>query len=307
MSKEQLVVTVPTVELRDALQGELPDDVRVEVWPMEGPSGQDHIDLAVLPYMAPPELLSTLQGEKITTIQSQALGYDNAEKHLPEGITLSNAMGVHEGATAELTVALVLAAQRDLDLYFAQQREGGWEQQFSPGLQGKTVLLVGTGGVGQAIHDRLEPFEVEVVRSASRARTDERGTVHGPEDLPRLVGEADVVILGTPLTEQTRHMFDAEMIANMKAGALLVNIGRGPLVDTDALVQAVSEGRIRAALDVMDPEPLPADHPLRSLPGVLFTPHVGGRSASMQQRVVALLQEQVGLMRQGKEAAHRVL
>ncbi|MGO4957973.1 NAD(P)-dependent oxidoreductase [Luteococcus sp. Sow4_B9] len=307
MSDTSLVVTLPTDELREAVRAVVPDDVRLEVWPMEGPSGLGRIDLAVLPYMGPASLLAVLENEEVAAVQSQALGYDNADRYLPTGVSLSNAVGVHEGSTAEITLALVLAAQRDLHLYLAEQQSGSWVQRFSPGLQGLTALVVGVGGVGSAIRERLVPFEVEVVRSASRAREDEHGPIHGPEDLPELVGRADIVILATPLTEQTHHLFDAQMIARMKQDALLVNIGRGPLVDTDALVAAVRDGRIRTALDVMDPEPLPADHPLWNLPGVLITPHVGGRSNSMQSRVVELVRAQVERLRAGEPLEHRVL
>lgn len=302
-----VLVTLPTQELLERLRPELPEDVRLEVWPMDGPSGLGHIDLAVMPYMAKPQLLDVLDGEDVAAVQAQSLGYDDFEKHLPEGVVLANAVGVHEDATAELTLALVLAAERGLDTYLREQREGEWRQRFHPGLIGRTVLLVGVGGVGRAIHRRLDAFGAVVLRSASRERSDELGTVHGPDALPELLAQADVVILGMPLTEQTRGMFDAGLMARMKQGALLVNIGRGPLVDTDALVEAARSGHIRAALDVMDPEPLPADHPLRQVDGVLITPHVGGRSSSMDDRIVELVTGQVQRLVKGEEIDHRVL
>lgn len=301
------VITLPTPELLARLESSLGPDAELHLWPMDGPSGLAQIDLAVLPYMSAPSLLDVLRGENVAAVQSQSLGYDNADQHLPESVSYSNAAGVHEGATAELTLALILAAQRDLQLYLAEQPSGSWTQRFSPGLLGLTALVVGVGGVGTAIATRLEAFECTVVRSASRARTDERGDVFGPESLPELVASADIVVLAAPLTEQSRHLFDAELIGQMKAGALLVNIGRGPLVDTDALTAATAEGRIRAALDVLDPEPLPSDHPLWTTPGVLITPHVGGRSTSMEDRVVQLIVGQVTALREGRELAHRVL
>ncbi|MEL4356911.1 MULTISPECIES: NAD(P)-dependent oxidoreductase [unclassified Luteococcus] len=301
------VVTLPTPELLERLEPLLGTEAELHVWPMDGPSGLGHIDLAVQPYMSPATVLDVLQGEDVAAVQAQSLGFDNVNRHLPEGVSYSNAVGVHEGATAELTLALVLAAQRDLHIHLADQPSGQWNQRFAPGLLGLTVLVVGVGGVGTAIVKRLEPFECTVVRSASRARTDDMGEVHGPEDLPRLVSEADIVILGAPLTEQTRGMFDEQLIGQMKQGALLVNIGRGPLVDTDAMTAAAQTGRIRVALDVVDPEPLPSDHPLWRTPGVLITPHVGGRSTSMEDRVVDLLVGQVNRLRAGEPLAHRVL
>lgn len=302
-----MILTVPTPELLDALQGALRDGVRLELWDMSGPSGLEHIDLAVLPYMAPAGILDVLQGEDVSAVQSQALGFDKVDEHLPQGVVFCNAVGVHEDSTAEHTLALVLAAQRDLPLHLERQAQGSWLQPLSPGLLGRTVLVMGVGGVGSAIACRLEPFGVELVRSASRARSDEHGTVHGPEDVPELVAGADVVIVALPLTEQTHHTFDADLLARMRPGALLVNIGRGPLVDTDALLVACGEGRIRAALDVVDPEPLPPEHPLWTTPGVLLTPHVAGRTTSMTGRVVDLVAGQVARLQRGEPLDHRVL
>lgn len=307
MSQSIPVITLPTQELLDRMHEVLGERAELHLWPMEGPSGLDHIDLAVQPYMSAPSVLDVLADEDVSAVQAQSLGFDNVDKHLPQGVTYSNAVGVHEGATAEIALGLVLAAQRDLHIHFADQTKGEWNQRFTPGLMGLTVLCVGVGGVGTAIAHRLLPFEVTLLRSASRARTDDLGQVYGPESLPELVGQADVVIVGAPLTDQTRHMFDDEMIGRMKPGSLLVNIGRGPLVDTDALTHATQEGRIRAALDVVDPEPLPSDHPLWTTPGVLITPHVGGRSTSMLDRVVRLLEAQVRHLAAGEPLEHRVL
>lgn len=307
MTQSKPVITLPTQELLDRMQQTLGTAAELHLWPMDGPSGLAHIDLAVQPYMSAPNVLDVLAGEDVAAVQAQSLGYDNVDKHLPEGITYCNAVGVHEGATAEIALGLVLAAQRDLHIHFADQPQGEWNQRFSPGLMGLTVLCVGVGGVGTAIAQRLLPFEVTLLRSASRARFDELGEVHGPESLPELVEQADVVILGAPLTDQTRHMFDEQMISRMKQGALLVNIGRGALVDTHALVRATQEGRIRAALDVMDPEPLPSDHPLWTTEGVLITPHVGGRSSSMLDRVVTLLEGQARRLAAREPLDHRVL
>ncbi|GAA1392928.1 NAD(P)-dependent oxidoreductase [Luteococcus peritonei] len=302
-----MIITVPTTELLERLAGRLPEGVEARLWAMDGPSGIERIDLAVLPYMAPATILDVLDGEDVGHVQSQALGFDKVDQHLPQGVGFSNAVGVHEDSTAEHTLALVLAAQRDLPLFVERQPQGSWEQPFSPGLLGRTVLVVGVGGVGGAIAHRLVPFGVELLRSASRGRSDELGQVHGPEALDELVSQGDVVIAALPLTEQTRHTFDAARIARMKPGALLVNIGRGPLVDTDALVQACAEGRIRAALDVVDPEPLPADHPLWTTTGVLLTPHVAGRTTTMLDRVVQLLEGQLARLVAGEEPHHRVL
>lgn len=302
-----IVITLPTQDLLDALADRVPDSVQLALWDWQQPSGQEHIDLAVMPYMAPASILAAVAGENITTVQAQSLGHDNFTSFLPDGVHVSNAVGVHEDSTAELALALVLAAQRDLPVHVRAQREGGWNQLASPGLVGRTVLVVGVGGVGEAIRARLEPFGCTILRSASRARSDEHGPIGGPGDLPELVAQADVVVLVTPLTDATRGLFDQQMINQMRPGALLVNVGRGALVDTGALVASVREGRIRAVLDVVDPEPLPDDHPLRTLDGCLLLPHVGGRTTTMDERVVDLVASQAQLLADGREPAHRVI
>ncbi len=301
-------ITLPNQNLLDRLRERLDDDVDLQLWPLDGPPPtSEGIDLAVLPYMAAPELLEVLHGVDVAAIQSQSLGYDGMTEVLPENVVLCNAHGVHEDATAELTLALVLASERNLTGYIAHQAEGCWDQHYTPGLIGRTVLVVGAGGVGAAIADRLRVFGVRLLRSASRARADEHGAITGPEELTSQVAQADVVILVTPLTASTRGLFGEEMIARMKSGALLVNVGRGPLIDTDALTEACRQGRIRAALDVMDPEPLPPDHPLWTTPGVLITPHVGGWSTSMGDRVVDLVVRQTEHLRAGEDLENRVL
>ena len=285
-------VTVPTADLRDLLTDDLPEGITLDLWPMTDPP-EGRVDLAVMPYLVGAELLRVLDGADVGWIQSQSLGFDNIENFLPPGVGFSNAVGVHEAATAEIALGLILAAQRNLAEHVLDQQRAVWRPRFGPGLQSLTALVIGVGGVGELIADHLARFGMEVVRSASRARTDERGRIHGPEEVPGLLGTADVVVLATPLNPTTKGFFDAALIGRMKPGALLVNIGRGALVDTDALVAACRAGRVRAALDVVDPEPLPADHPLWSAPGVLITPHVGGRSTTMINRVAALVARQI--------------
>ncbi|GAA1913658.1 2-hydroxyacid dehydrogenase [Streptomyces sodiiphilus] len=226
---------------------------------------------------------------------------------LPAGAVLCNAGDLHSTSTAELALALTLAALRDIPGAVRAQDEGRWDPAVCPSLADRRVLIVGYGGIGRAVEARLRPFEPAAVeRSAGRARRTGDTVVHGPESLPGLLPRAEVVILCTPLTEATRGMVDAEFLARMRDGALLVNVARGAVVDTEALLAEVTSGRLRAALDVTDPEPLPAGHPLWRAPGVLITPHVGGASSAFRPRAERLLRGQLGRFAAGEPLRHVV-
>ncbi|MEU6886958.1 2-hydroxyacid dehydrogenase [Streptomyces viridosporus] len=233
----------------------------------------------------------------VRVVQTLSAGTDHVEpglKHLPAGVRLCNARGVHEASTAELALALILASLRGIPDFVRAQDKGEWRGGFRPALADKNVLIVGYGSIGAAIEDRLVPFEVaRVARVARSARTTERGPVHPLTDLPSLLPRADVVVLSTPLTGSTRHLVDADFLARMKDGALLVNVARGAVVDTEALLTEVESGRVTAALDVTDPEPLPAGHPLWRAPGVLISPHVGGPTSAFLPRAKRLLVDQL--------------
>ncbi|MEV4433799.1 2-hydroxyacid dehydrogenase [Streptomyces sp. NPDC049585] len=234
---------------------------------------------------------------RLRVMQALTAGVDDllpALSVLPAGARLCSARGLHDASTAELALTLVLAALRDVPGFVRNQDAGRWRQEFRPALADKSVLIVGYGAIGAAVEDRLAPFEcARVVRVARSARTVARGPVHAVADLPALLPDADVVILVTPLTEETRGLVDAGFLARMKDGALLVNVSRGPVVDTAALLAELQRGRLCAALDVTDPEPLPPGHPLWTAPGVLITPHVGGPSSAFLPRAKALLRDQL--------------
>nr|WP_201258797.1 2-hydroxyacid dehydrogenase [Streptomyces thermolilacinus] len=267
----------------------------------------------VVPYMKGMEIavrpLAAMTSLKV--VQTLSAGVDHVTPGLPDvrpGVALCNARGVHEASTAELTLALVLASLRDIPGFVRGQDREEWRAGFYPALADKSVLIVGYGSIGAAIEDRLAPFEcARVVRVARSARTTERGPVHAFTDLRDLLPEADVVILSTPLTEDTRHLADAGFLARMKDGALLVNVARGPVVDTKALLAETESGRITAALDVTDPEPLPAGHPLWHAPGVLISPHVGGSTSAFMPRAKRLIAEQLTRFAAGEPLRNVVL
>ncbi|WP_165989803.1 2-hydroxyacid dehydrogenase [Streptomyces sp. YIM 98790] len=265
-----------------------------------------------VPYMKPAEtVLRPLRDmPRLRVAQTLTAGYDHMLPGLtamPAGALLCNAGDLHNTSTAELAVALVLAAQRGIPEAARDQTDGRWQPAVRPSLADRTVLIVGYGGIGAAVEDRLAPFAVRrVLRVAAGARQSPRGPVHAPADLPRLLPQSEVVILCTPLTDATRGLAGAGFLALMPDGALLVNVSRGAVVDTKALLAEVETGRLRAALDVTDPEPLPAGHPLWRAPGVLITPHVGGASSAFLPRAAKLLRGQLTRFAVGEPLRHVV-
>ncbi|WP_345573778.1 2-hydroxyacid dehydrogenase [Streptomyces prasinosporus] len=284
----------------DEIEG-LPEGPDYRFWDGGEDFPADPADCAfyVVPYMKPGAVgvrpLPLMRSVRV--VQTLSAGTDHVEPglaHLPPGVRLCNARGVHETSTAELTLALILASLRGIPDFVRAQDKGEWRGGFRPALADRNVLIVGYGSIGAAIEDRLVPFELaRVARVARSARTTERGPVHPLTELPALLPEADVVVLSTPLTEATRHLVDAGFLARMKDGALLVNVARGAVVDTEALLTELESGRITAALDVTDPEPLPAGHPLWRAPGVLVSPHVGGPTSAFLPRAERLLVDQL--------------
>ncbi|MGW4565082.1 2-hydroxyacid dehydrogenase [Streptomyces sp. NPDC004561] len=283
----------------------LPEGPRYLFWDggedgeQEFPGDPARCAVYVVPYMKPyPVRVRPLERlTNVRVIQTLTAGVDDMTARLSSivpGVQLCNARGVHEASTAELALALTLAALRGIPGFVRAQQEERWESAFHPALADKNVLIVGYGAIGAAIEDRLTPFEVaRVARIARSRRTTARGLVHPIADVLSLLPDADVVILSIPLSEGTRGLVDAEFLARMKDGALLVNVARGPVVDTKALVAELDRGRITAALDVTDPEPLPPGHPLWQAPGVLISPHVGGPSSAFLPRAKRLLVDQL--------------
>lgn len=303
---KQLKIAVPDEGMRQRLGGVEPS-VEVFVWrPDSDPDPNCEVDLAVLPYMVGPEYLTNLNGRRVQVVQSQMLGYDRVGEFLPAGMTYCNAVGVHESSTGELALGLILACQRGIAVFRDHQRDRRWKRHRTPGLAGSRVLVVGAGGVGQQVAARLAGFDVELSMVARTVRTSPYGQVRSMADIWDELGRADVVVLAVPLTEETRGLADEKFLGAMRDNALLVNVSRGPVVDTDALVREVTTGRIRAALDVVDPEPLPSEHPLWRCGGVLITPHVGGETGSMTGAADRLVLDQIHRLAQGKPPAHIV-
>ena len=275
------------------------------VWDMRGaPQRGDEIRLVVPPYMGAGARIPALSHTpQVEVVQLLSAGYDDVLRQLPDGVRLANAAGVHDASTAELAVALILASLRDLPEFVAAQRQRRWlPLEIHGALADKRVLILGYGSIGRALAARLTPFEVRLTAVASKARAGDElvSSVHGVDELPHLLPEHDVVVVIVPLMPETQRMVDAGFLAAMPDGALLVNVARGGIVDTDALVAATTSGHLRAALDVTDPEPLPPEHPLWTSPGVLISPHVGGASTAFWPRAVRLLREQLSAYAAGR-------
>ncbi|WP_170124661.1 2-hydroxyacid dehydrogenase [Nocardioides silvaticus] len=286
-----------------ALLGDAPAGLRYEVVDptVEVPDSVGEVAFYVPPYQVGPRLAEVIgQMTSVRVVQTLTAGVDNIRDRIPEGVTLCNGRGIHDASTAELALTLTLASLRGIPAFVRAQGRHEWTPGWRPALADKRVLVVGYGAVGRAVHARLTPFEADVVPVARTARDG----VHGIDELPALLPEADVVILIVPLTTETRGLVDSSFLSRMKDGALLVNVARGPVVVTDDLVAALATDRISAAVDVVDPEPLPADHPLWQAPNLLISPHVGGASSAMWPRAHRLVRDQLRRFAAGEPLAN---
>ncbi|MEU7797783.1 2-hydroxyacid dehydrogenase [Micromonospora arborensis] len=293
------------------LMGELPSDVTVEVFEHADrlPSEVADVRVWVPPFLGGTDATALLRElPDLSVVQLLSAGADAWAGRTPPSVTLCDARGVHDPSTAEWVVTAILAQLRAFPAFVRAQAEGRWANEGNTPtdeLTGKRVLIIGAGSIGTAVRNRLAPFEVSFTLVARTARP-EQG-VHAVEELPRLLPEADVVVVLVPLTDQTRGLIDKEFLAAMPDGALLVNAARGPVAHTEALVAELGTGRISAALDVTDPEPLPADSPLWAMPNVLLTPHVAGAVRGLLPRAYRLVGDQVRRFAAGQPLINTVV
>jgi len=261
------------------------------------PADLEKITFYVPAYMYGAAALTPIASmSSLQVIQSPNAGVDDVIPLRPKGVTLCNAAGVHDSSTAELAVGLAIASRRGFNSFAQNQSKGIWLHASNASLTDSKVAIVGHGNIGKTIVKALSGFEVDVT-SFSKSGKDGSLIIEKFDDL---LPTFDVIILIVPLNDQTRHFMNAKRLSRMKVGASLINVARGAIVDTDALVSELNSGRISCALDVTDPEPLPVGHPLWSMPNTIITPHVGGDSKAFEPRGRALVEAQLARFAAGQ-------
>ena len=308
-----LTISVGDKETADAI-GDVGDGARLVLWDPgagDAPEGlREQINIVCVPHKTGGRKvyarLAKLPNLKV--IQIPSAGYEHALPITPKGVALASASGVHDSRTAEMALTLALASQRMFPELLEAQRNHDWRgNTYPPSLADRRVLIVGYGSIGSAIGARMRACEAQVLGVATQTRMAADGTlVHAVEDLPRLLPDAEIVVLVTPLNDSTRGLVNAEFLALMPDNALLINVGRGAVVDTDALLAELNSGRLRAGLDVVDPEPLPADHPLWDAKNCIIMPHVGGMTPLTDRRYTELVHAQIRAALAGEEPVNFV-
>jgi phosphoglycerate dehydrogenase-like enzyme len=284
--------------------GDPPDGVELRLIPRSGELPAELLDAE---FLVPPvrdrrvvDLLARMT--RLQVVQTLSAGVDRLVDRIPAGVTLCDAHGSRDVPVAEWTMAAILACKRGFPELRDRQREHEWAPGQAHELAGSTVTILGYGAIGAALEARLEPFEVELIRVARDARPG----VHPVSELPQLLPRTNVLVVLLPLTPATRGLVDGHVLSLLPTGALLVNAGRGAVVDTEALLERLSSGELTAALDVTDPEPLPPDHPLWRAPGTLITPHVAGATQRAEVRAFTLVGEQIGRWARGEPLSYVV-
>ncbi len=271
--------------------GSMPEAVELHLIPNDAPPPAEilNAEFLVPPFDAHAVLRQLARMPRLKVVQAISAGTESLLPWVPEGVTVCSARGTRDTAVAEWVLAAILAMEKRLPTFSRRQAEHLWSHELLEELAGKHALLVGYGSIGQCTGEKLAALGVHVEGVASK----ERPGVHGVERLPELLGSADIVVLTVPRTPLTHHLFDDQMLSRMRPGALLVNAARGAVVETEALLAQLLDGRIRAALDVTNPEPLPSEHPLWDAPGLLLTPHLAGDSPQAEERVYRFIGEQI--------------
>ena len=296
------IVTLPFAELVDRF-GPVPDGIELDVWDVEAPYGRpDDVAIAFLPFYFGGQHRWRYVHDlpNLQLLQLPSAGYEHALPHVPEHAALANGRGIHDDETAELALGLTLTVLREIGAFQFDRAAGIWDARETRSLADRRVTVVGYGAIGGAIATRFEAFKTDVRVVARTAREQDGRHVHAFGELPELARTTDVLVLIAPLTDETEGLVDADLLAALPDGAVVVNVARGKVVDTDALVAELQSGRLSAGLDVTDPEPLPEGHPLWTTPNTVLTPHVGGNTDLSVPRSIELMRRQVAALAEGR-------
>lgn len=264
----------------------------------------DEIEFYVPSYMGGLKTIEIIPKMKnLKVVHYNQAGYEDILPHIPQGVSLCNGTGIHDVSTSELAIGLTIASRRGFAEFMDNQKQGIWKRTTKPALADSHVGIIGYGHIGKRIATLLEMFETKVT-AFTRSGSD--GSIK-IEEFDAYLPKLDVIILILPLTAESKNFMNAERIKKMKDGATLVNVARGAIIDTDALVAELHTGRITAGLDVTDPEPLPAGHPLWSAPNLIICPHVGGDSGAFKPRARAMVQQQLQLLSENKPLLNQII
>jgi phosphoglycerate dehydrogenase-like enzyme len=261
-------------------------------------SNLSQVTFFVQPYMTGTETLEPVKAmPRLEILQVPNAGYEAAVPYVRQGITLCNAQGVHNASTAELAVGMSIAMRRNFPHFLNLQKQGIWNHERMGSLNDCKIGIIGAGSIGQTLVSYLRPYEVEITTFSRSGSNDSLKM----DRLDELIPIFDIIILILPLNSESEHLINSRRLALMKDGAILINVARGRVIDTEALMAELRTGRISAALDVTDPEPLPSDHPLWRFENVFITPHVGGDSKAFEKRGKRFIEGQLQRLAEGQE------
>ena len=295
---------LPDGEVGDGVREILPDAEWIDFSDAEAGADVSEVEFYVPPYMRwGPALAMLGRLPALRAVQLLTAGIDWIAPHMPPGARLYRGVGIHEAAVTELVVGSLLALVKGLPYFVREQDRSAWSHRRVGGLLGSRALVLGYGAIGRATGAALEALGVSVTGVARSGRAPARPL----GELGSLLEDCDILVVLLPLTDETRGLVDREMLARLPDGATVVNAARGPIVEAAALEHELVSGRLKAALDVTDPEPLPADSPLWTLPNVLITPHVAGDSELFPRLAARLVADQMLRYQRGDALEHEVV
>ena len=295
---------LPDGEVGEGVRALLPDAEWIDFAEAEAGANVSEVEFYVPPYMVWAPALAMLDRlPSLRAVQLVTAGIDWIAPHMPPRAQLYRGVGIHEAAVTELVIGSLLALVKGLPDFVREQDRSTWAHRRVGGMLGSRAVVLGYGAIGRATGSALESLGVSVTGVGRSARPPARPL----SELGGLLADCDTLVVLLPLTDETRGLVDGAMLARLPDGATVVNAARGPIIESGALERELVSGRLRAALDVTDPEPLPADSPLWALPNVLITPHVAGDSELFPRLAARLVADQMTRYQRGLPLAHEVV